>query len=98
MNTTADQLHSAADAAADKIASSPALQAFRILQFGFTVAPILAGLDKFFHLLVNWDQYLPGVVAGILPLPSPTLLLVVGVVVIVVGVCVALRPRVFAFV
>jgi hypothetical protein len=28
----------------------------------FTVAPILAGLDKFFHLLVNWDQYLPPIV------------------------------------
>ena len=27
----------------------PAHQAYRILHFGFTVAPILAGLDKFFH-------------------------------------------------
>jgi len=98
MNTTADQLHSAADAAADKIASSPALQAFRILQFGFTVAPILAGLDKFFHLLVNWDQYLPGVVAGISPLPSHTLMLVVGVIEIVAGIGVALRPRIFAYI
>ncbi len=37
-------------------------QAFQILRFGFTVAPIIAGADKFFHLLVNWDQYLPGFV------------------------------------
>lgn len=29
-------------------------QAFQILRFGFTVAPILLGLDKFFHLLVDW--------------------------------------------
>ena len=28
-------------------AFSPARQAFRILQFGFVAAPILAGLDKF---------------------------------------------------
>ncbi len=98
MNTTADQLHSAADTAADKIGSSPAHQAFRILQFGFTVAPILAGLDKFFHLLVNWDQYLPGVVAGISPLPSHTLMLVVGVIEIVAGIGVALRPRIFAYI
>src|SRR2546421_4886224 len=61
-------------------ASSPARQAFRILQFGFTVAPILAGLDKFLHLLVNWDQYVPGVVAGISPLPVHTLMFVVGVI------------------
>src|ERR1051326_7436419 len=38
---------------------TPAYQAYRILQFAFIVAPIVAGLDKFFHLLVNWDQYLP---------------------------------------
>ena len=98
MNTTADQLHSAADTAADKIGSSPAHQAFLILQFAFTVAPILAGLDKFFDLLVNWDQYLPGVVAGISPLPSHTLMLVVGVIEIVAGIGVALKPRIFAYI
>ena len=33
-------------------------QAFNILRFGFTVAPIIAGADKFFHLLADWDKYL----------------------------------------
>src|SRR5437867_11920301 len=94
MNTTIDQ----SQAATSTAASSPAHQACRILQFGFTVAPILAGLDKFFHLLVNWDQYLPGVVAGISPLPSHTLMLVVGVIEIVAGIGVALRPRIFAYI
>ena len=56
MNTTVDQIHAAASTAPDKAESSPAYQAYRILHFGFVVAPILAGLDKFFHLLVNWDQ------------------------------------------
>jgi hypothetical protein len=28
-------------------------QAYTILRFGFTVAPIIAGLDKFFNVLVN---------------------------------------------
>ena len=98
MNTTIDQLHSAAGTAADKIASSPAHQAFRILHFGFTVAPILAGLDKFFHLLVNWDQYLPGLVARVSPIPSHTLMLVVGVIEIVAGIGVALKPRIFAYI
>ena len=41
-------------------------QAFRILQVGFVVAPIVAGLDKFFHLLVDWDKYLPSVVNNLL--------------------------------
>src|SRR5262245_1191457 len=33
-------------------------QAYQILHFGFVVAPILAGLDKFFNLLTNWEKYL----------------------------------------
>ena len=40
-------------------ARSPAYQAYLILYVGFIVAPLIAGADKFFHLLVNWDQYLP---------------------------------------
>ena len=85
-------------AIADTISGSPAHQAFRILHFGFTVAPILAGLDKFFHLLVNWDQYVPGLVARVSPIPSHTLMLVVGVIEIVAGIGVALKPRIFAYV
>ena len=90
MNTTDDPSHAAA--------SSPAYQAYWILRFGFTVAPILAGLDKFFHLLVNWDQYLPGVVANVSPISTHTLMLVVGVIEIVAGIGVALKPRIFAYV
>jgi hypothetical protein len=36
----------------------PAYKAYVVLFLGFIALPILAGLDKFFHLLVNWDQYL----------------------------------------
>jgi uncharacterized membrane protein YphA (DoxX/SURF4 family) len=97
MNTTAGQMHGAATAA-DNMASSPGHQAYRILQFGFTVAPILAGLDKFFHLLVNWDQYLPGVVSNVSPIAPHTLMLVVGVIEIVAGIGVAVKPRIFAYV
>ena len=97
MNTTIDQMHGAATAA-DNVATSSGHQAFRILQFGFTVAPILAGLDKFFHLLVNWDQYLPGVVANLAPISPHMLMLVVGVIEIVAGIGVALKPRIFAYV
>ena len=98
MNTTVDRIHTATSDATDKVGSSPAYQAYRILQFGFVVAPILAGLDKFFHLMVNWDQYLPGVVANISPIPPHTLMLVVGVIEIVAGIGVALKPKIFAYV
>lgn len=92
MNATTDQSH-----VADSTAS-PAQQAFRILHFGFTVAPILAGLDKFFHLLVNWDQYVPGMVARVSPIQPHALMFVVGVVEIVAGIGVAFKPRIFAYI
>src|SRR4029077_8742577 len=98
MNTTVDQMHATASTAADKVGSSPAFQAYRILHFGFVVAPILAGLYKFFHLLVNWAQYLPGVVAKMSTVPPHTLMLVVGVIEIVAGIGVAIKPRIFAYV
>jgi hypothetical protein len=73
-------------------------QAFRILQIGFVVAPIVAGLDKFLHLLVDWDKYLPGVVNNVLGGHGHQFMMVVGVVEIVAGIGVALRPRIFAYV
>ena len=78
--------------------ASPAYQAFRILRVAFIAAPILAGLDKFFHLLVNWDQYLPAVVAQLSPIGGHNLMLVVGVIEIIAGIGVALKPRIFAYV
>src|SRR6266576_3180507 len=92
MNTTNNQSHAAAGT------GSPAYQAYWILHVGFTAAPILAGLDKFFHLLVNWDQYLPGVVTRISPISPHTVMLAVGVIEIVAGIGVALKPRIFAYV
>ena len=64
---------------------TPAHQAYQILHLGFTIAPIVAGLDKFTHLLVNWDVYLAPVIAGVLPFSGHTFMLFVGVVEIIAG-------------
>jgi hypothetical protein len=69
-----------------------------ILYIGFTVLPILAGLDKFFYWLVNWDQYLPSEVAGFIPFSGHVFLFVVGVVEIAAGLVVAIRPRIGAYI
>lgn len=101
MNTSLYPANLAAEqnAAREKAApSSPAYQAFRILHLGFIAAPILAGLDKFFHLLVNWDQYVPPIVARLSPIGAHELMLIVGVIEIVAGIGVALKPRLFAYV
>lgn len=79
-------------------ATRPSYQAYQILRFGFTVAPIVAGLDKFFHLLVNWDQYLPATVNTMTGGHGHQLMLVVGVIEIVAGLGVAFKPRLFAYV
>jgi hypothetical protein len=75
-----------------------ARQAFRILHVAFVVAPILAGLDKFFDVLVDWDRYLAPVATDVLPFSAHTIMVVVGVIEIAAGVLVALRPRIGGYV
>ncbi len=38
--------------------ADPAYQAFWLLRVGFTVAPILFGVDKFFNWMTYWPKYL----------------------------------------
>ncbi|HEX3185667.1 MAG TPA: hypothetical protein VHQ94_12770 [Pyrinomonadaceae bacterium] len=78
--------------------ATPGYQAYLILRTGFTVAPIVAGLDKFFNLLVNWEQYLPGFVKNLTGGHGHELMLAVGVIEIVAGLGVAFKPRLFAYV
>lgn len=75
-----------------------ARQAFNILRFGFTVAPIVAGLDKFLHLLTDWDKYLAPAVNSMLGGHGHQFMLAVGAIEIIAGIGVALKPRIFAYV
>jgi hypothetical protein len=72
----------------------PAYQAFWLLRIGFIVAPIAFGLDKFFHVLVDWDRYLAPEFTDLFNVEAHTLMYAVGVVEIVAGLVVAIRPRV----
>lgn len=78
--------------------TAPSYQAYRILHFGFTVAPIVAGLDKFFHVLTDWDKYLPNVVNNLVGGHGHALMLAVGVIEVAAGIGVALKPRIFSYV
>src|ERR671925_343840 len=64
---------------------SPSYQAYQILHIAFTVAPIVAGADKFFHFLVNWDMYLSPIIPRMLG---------VGVIEMIAGVLCAVVPRI----
>ena len=71
-------------------------QAFQILRLGFTIAPIIAGLDKFLQLLTNWDKYLAPVVPNTLGIAPHTFMMIVGA--IVAGLLVAVNPRIGGYV
>jgi hypothetical protein len=88
----------AATSRPSSLVTQPAYQSYVILHVGFVVLPIIAGLDKFFHLLVNWDQYLAPMVTEYLPVTAHTFMLAVGVIEIVAGLVVALRPRIGAYI
>ncbi len=73
-------------------------QVFRILQAIFVVAPILAGLDKFFFLLTNWSKYLSPFAIQMLQGHSKGFLMGVGAIEIIVGIGVLFRPKLFAYI
>jgi hypothetical protein len=62
------------------------------------VLPIVAGLDKYFQLLVNWDMYLAPLATQTVPVAVHTFMLAVGAIEIAAGVLVALYPRVGAYI
>src|SRR5512144_2828828 len=90
---TADRRGRASGVSIPRDPSHPVFQAFTLLRVGFTVAPILFGLDKFAHVLVNWDVYLAPRLDHIIPGTAHQAMYAVGVIEVVAGVVVALRPK-----
>ncbi|HEY7620404.1 MAG TPA: hypothetical protein VH834_11555 [Solirubrobacteraceae bacterium] len=84
--------------ASTQLRTDPAYQAFTLLRIGFTVAPILFGLDKFANVLVDWSQYLAPWINDIIPGSADQFMYAVGVIEIIAGIVVAIRPRYGAYV
>lgn len=82
----------------DRSWARPSHQAFRLLQLGFVLLPLAAGLDKFFGVLTNWQKYLSPAISAKLPLAPGRFMQLVGVVEVAAGVLVAVRPRIGAYV
>lgn len=72
--------------------------AFRILRVAYTIAPIAAGIDKFFNLLTDWQSYLASPLSKILGSGATTVMYVIGVLEIIMGAGVAVRPNLFGYV
>ena len=83
---------------ASRWGSDPTYQAFWILRMGFTAAPLLFGLDKFAHVMTNWDRYLAPRLDRIIPGTAHQAMLAVGFIEIFAGLLVLLVPRIGAYV
>ena len=79
---------------------APARQAYRILHFGFVLLPLIAGADKFFDRLANWDAYLAPQVANYSAVVGGRhhFMMGVGVIEIVAALLVAVKPKLGAYV
>ena len=78
--------------------SAAAFQAYGILLFAFTIAPIIAGADKFFGILTNWTQYLAPVFPNTLGIDPATFMMIVGAIEIIAGIIVFLKPSVGGYI
>jgi uncharacterized membrane protein HdeD (DUF308 family) len=72
--------------------SDYAHQAYMLLLVVFVVAPIVAGLDKYFNILTDWTKYLAPIVPSWTGLAASTFMMLVGAVEIVAGLIVAFKP------
>jgi uncharacterized membrane protein YphA (DoxX/SURF4 family) len=69
------------------------------LRIAIGLMATLAGLDKFFNLLTNWEAYVAPVAQQLLPFSTTTFMAIVGVIEFVVGITVlVIRPSLGAFV
>ena len=56
-----------------------------ILRIVFGVVPVVAGLDKFTNLLVQWEKYIAPIFASMLPFSGRTFMYIVGIIEILAG-------------
>ena len=70
-----------------------------LLRIAIGLMATLAGLDKFFNLLANWEAYIAPVAQQFLPISAGAFMALVGVIEFAVGITIlAIRPSLGAFV
>lgn len=61
------------------------------LRIALGLGPLLAGLDKFFNLLTNWEGYLSLSLQTLLPVSATTFMHLVGIIEMIVGLMILTR-------
>jgi hypothetical protein len=98
-STTSSQISMPEGHAAQR--ADVAYQAYQILHVAFVLASLIAGFDKFLHMLTNWDGYLAPMILNALSNIGVTghdFMLGVGVIEIIAGLLVAFKPKIGAYV
>jgi uncharacterized membrane protein YphA (DoxX/SURF4 family) len=62
-----------------------------VLRIGLGAGPIIAGIDKYFNKLTDWEMYLSPIAVKILPVTPTTFMNIVGVIEIIAGLIVLSR-------
>ena len=63
-------------------------QIYYPLRVTYGLVPFLAGLDKFFGVLADWEAYLPSFAADVLPVSPAAFMAIVGVIEMIAGLAV----------
>jgi uncharacterized membrane protein YphA (DoxX/SURF4 family) len=61
---------------------------FRALRFGLGLGAFLAGLDKFFNILADWETYLTPLATRVVPVTPTTFMHGVGIIEMIAGIVV----------
>lgn len=61
------------------------------LRIALGVGPFLAGLDKFFNILTNWEMYLSPLVQRMLPFSGTVFMQVAGIIEMIVGLAILFK-------
>jgi uncharacterized membrane protein YphA (DoxX/SURF4 family) len=63
----------------------------RVLKIGLGIAPVVAGIDKYFNKLTDWTMYLNPLATHLVPVTAPTFMHIVGIVEVCAGLLVLSR-------
>jgi hypothetical protein len=73
-------------------------QAYKFLQVALILLPLVAGLDKFFHIFAPWPGYLSPMALQMLGGHENGFMMIVGLIEIVVAIGLMFKPKVFAYI
>jgi hypothetical protein len=73
-------------------------QAYQVLYYTFIALPLVAGLDKFIHVMGTWELYVSPGLASFLHMSPGAVILLAGVIEVLAAVAVALKPRIGSWV